>query len=186
MAKRQEELQESIDIARAEINRLDSIVTQFLRAIRPSKPQLHPENVNAIVEETVRFFAPEIKDRDIVVEAGTALRSAAARAGSRSDEAGLLQRDQEQLRSDEAPRHFAHPDRPGRDARVISFTDTGGGISAENLSRRFRAVLHDEKQRLGSGLLIVRRIVREHGGEMAIESSEGSGLTLTFRLPLSR
>ncbi|HEY5036292.1 MAG TPA: PAS domain S-box protein, partial [Chthoniobacterales bacterium] len=32
------ELQESIDIARAEINRLDSIVTQFLRAIRPSKP----------------------------------------------------------------------------------------------------------------------------------------------------
>ena len=37
-----EELQESIDIARAEINRLDSIVTQFLKAIRPSKPQLQP------------------------------------------------------------------------------------------------------------------------------------------------
>ena len=58
-----------IDRQRApEITRLDSIVTQFLRAIRPSKPQLHPENVNAIVEESVRFFAPEIEDRDIVVE----------------------------------------------------------------------------------------------------------------------
>jgi two-component system, sporulation sensor kinase E len=32
-------------------------------------------------------------------------------------------------------------------------------------------------------LLIVRRIVREHGGELAIESSEGKGLTLTIRLP---
>jgi signal transduction histidine kinase len=56
-----QELQDSINVARAEINRLDSIVTQFLRAIRPSRPQLHPENINVLVEETVRFFAPEIK-----------------------------------------------------------------------------------------------------------------------------
>ena len=35
----------------------------------------------------------------------------------------------------------------------------------------------------GLGLLIVRRIVREHGGELSIESSEGKGLTLTIRLP---
>ena len=33
------------------------------------------------------------------------------------------------------------------------------------------------------GLLIVRRIVREHGGELAIESSEGKGVTLIIRLP---
>src|SRR5207244_3259950 len=66
--KIQGELQESIDVARAEIARLDSIVTQFLRAIRPSKPQLQPENVNAIVDEAVRFFAPEIQDREPVVE----------------------------------------------------------------------------------------------------------------------
>ena len=39
-----------------------------MRAIRPTRPQLRPENVNAIVEESVRFFAPEIKDRGIVVE----------------------------------------------------------------------------------------------------------------------
>src|SRR5205085_1337895 len=64
----QKELQESVDVARAEISRLDSIVTQFLRAIRPSKPQLRAENINAIVEEAVRFFGPEINDRDMVVE----------------------------------------------------------------------------------------------------------------------
>ncbi|MEY2576366.1 MAG: hypothetical protein QOF80_1853, partial [Verrucomicrobiota bacterium] len=66
--KVKEELQEAIAISRAEITRLDSIVTQFLQAIRPSKPVLHPENVNSIVEEALRFFAPEIADRDIVVE----------------------------------------------------------------------------------------------------------------------
>jgi two-component system, sporulation sensor kinase E len=31
--------------------------------------------------------------------------------------------------------------------------------------------------------LIVRRIVREHGGELSIESSDGRGVTLTIRLP---
>src|SRR5919197_830201 len=62
------ELQQSIDVARSEVNRLDSIVTQFLKAIRPSRPQLRPENVNTIVEEAVRFFAPELQDRGIVVE----------------------------------------------------------------------------------------------------------------------
>src|SRR5437764_9528241 len=46
--KERDDLQESIGIARGEISRLDSIVTQFLRAIRPSKPQLQPANVNAI------------------------------------------------------------------------------------------------------------------------------------------
>jgi two-component system, sporulation sensor kinase E len=63
-----QELQESIEIARAEIARLDTIVTQFLRAIRPTRPQFRPDNINAIIEEAVRFFTPEIKDRDIVVE----------------------------------------------------------------------------------------------------------------------
>src|SRR5919204_6010680 len=62
------ELQQSIDVARSEVSRLDSIVSQFLRAIRPSRPQLHPENVNTIVEEAVRFFTPEIHDRGMVVE----------------------------------------------------------------------------------------------------------------------
>ena len=62
------ELKKSIDVARSEVNRLDSIVTQFLRAIRPSRPQLRPENINTIVEDAVRFFTPEIQDRDIVVE----------------------------------------------------------------------------------------------------------------------
>src|SRR5204863_10029736 len=61
-------LQESVEVARAEINRLDSIISQFLRAIRPTRPQLRPENINTVVEEAVRFFALEIKDRDVVVE----------------------------------------------------------------------------------------------------------------------
>src|SRR5438067_12331552 len=47
--REREELEEAIAICRAEITRLDSIVSQFLQAIRPSKPVLHPENLAPLV-----------------------------------------------------------------------------------------------------------------------------------------
>ncbi len=179
----QKELQESIDIARSEINRLDSIVTQFLRAIRPTRPQLRPENVNTIVEEAVRFFAAEIKDRDIVVE--QELRS----------NLPMLHLDRDQMKqafynviknSFEAMkrRGILHIRTDMDESHVlIRFTDTGGGISAENLSHVFEPYFTTKPSGTGLGLLIVRRIVREHGGELSMESSEGKGLTLTIRLP---
>jgi two-component system, sporulation sensor kinase E len=179
----QKELQESIDIARSEINRLDSIVTQFLRAIRPTRPQLRPENVNTIVEEAVRFFAAEIKDRDIVVE--QELRS----------DLPMLHLDRDQMKQafyNVIKNSFEAMKRRGilrigtdmdESHVLIRFTDTGGGISAENLSHVFEPYFTTKPSGTGLGLLIVRRIVREHGGELSMESSEGKGLTLTIRLP---
>ncbi len=179
----QPELQESVEIARAEIGRLDSIITQFLRAIRPTKPQLRPENVNTIVDETVRFFAPEIQDRDIVVE--QELRP----------DLPLLQLDRDQIKqafynviknSLEAMKRRGilriRTDMDGSHV-LISFIDTGGGISAQNLSQVFEPYFTTKTSGTGLGLLIVRRIVREHGGELSIQSHEGKGLTLTIRLP---
>ena len=181
--KLKQELQEAIAISRAEITRLDSIVSQFLQAIRPSKPILHPENVNAIVEEALRFFAPEIADRDIVVEAEL-----------RPDLPPIeLDRDQmKQAFYNVIKNSFEAMKRrgilriaTGMDAThvSVSFTDTGGGMSAESLSRVFEPYFTTKTTGSGLGLLIVRRIVREHGGELAIESNEGKGLTLTIRLP---
>jgi len=181
--KVKEELQEAIAISRAEITRLDSIVTQFLQAIRPSKPILHPENVNSIVEEALRFFAPEIADRDIVVE--PELRP----------DLPLIELDRDQMKQafynviknsfEAMKRRGILRIRTDMDATHvnISFTDTGGGMSAESLSRVFEPYFTTKSSGSGLGLLIVRRIVREHGGEMAIESNEGKGLTLTIRLP---
>ena len=182
--KERDELQHSIEICRGEINRLDSIVTQFLRAIRPSRPQLQPENINTIVEEAVRFFSAEIEARDIVVE--TELRS----------DLPLLQLDRNQMKqafynviknSFEAMRRRGilriQTDMDESHVRV-SFIDTGGGMSAETLSHVFEPYYTTKGSGTGLGLLIVRRIVREHGGELAIESTEGKGLTLTIRLPL--
>lgn len=178
-----QELQESIDIARAEISRLDTIVTQFLHAIRPTRPHLRSENINAIIEEAVRFFAPEIKDRDVVVEQELRsdlpmlevdrdqMKQAFYNVIKNSLEA-TKQRGILRIRSDMDDTHV-----------LIRFTDTGGGISAENLSRVFEPYFTTKSTGSGLGLLIVRRIVREHGGELSIQSTDRKGLTLTIRLP---
>jgi len=177
------EVQESVEVARAEVNRLDSIITQFLRAIRPTHPQLRPENVNAIVAEAVRFLAPEIKDRDVVVE--QELRS----------DLPLLELDRDQMKqafynliknSFEAmkSRGILRIRTDMDDSHVIvRFTDSGGGMTPENLSRVFEPYFTTKSSGTGLGLLIVRRIVREHGGELSIESSAGKSLTVTIRLP---
>src|SRR5437016_14514473 len=66
---------------------------------------------------------------------------------------------------------------------LIRFIDTGSGMSAESLGRVFEPYFTTKPAGTGLGLLIVRRIVREHGGELSIQSREGKGLTLTIRLP---
>ena len=177
------ELQQSIDVARSEVRRLDSIVTQFLRAIRPSQPRLHPENVNTIVEEAVRFFTPEIQDRDMVVE--QELRA----------DLPLLRLDRGQMKQafynviknslEAMKRHGTLRIRTDLDDThvIVTFIDTGGGMSTENLSRVFEPYFTTKPSGTGLGLLIVRRIVREHGGELSIETTQGKGLTLRIRLP---
>src|SRR6476620_5869466 len=181
--KERDELQHSIEICRGEIYRLDAIVTQFLRAIRPSRPQLQPENINTIVEEAVRVFSAEIEARDIVVE--TELRS----------DLPLLQLDRGQIKQafyNVIKNSFEAMKRRGilrirtdmDESHVrVSFIDTGGGMSAETLSHVFEPYYTTKERGTGLGLLVVRRIVREHGGELAIESTDGKGLTLTIRLP---
>src|SRR5437763_1593938 len=176
------ELQESVEVARAEINRLDSIISQFLRAIRPTRPQLPPENINAIVEEAVRFLAPAIKNRDIVVEQELRshlplleldrdqIKQAFYNVIKNSFEAmksrGILR-----IRTDMDESHV-----------IVRFTDTGGGISAENLSRVFEPYFTTKTSGTGLGLLIVRRIVREHGGEFSIEQKLWGDPVLGYHL----
>jgi signal transduction histidine kinase len=131
----------------------------------------------------VRFFTPEIQDRDIVVE--QELRS----------DLPLLQLDRDQMKQafynviknslEATKRHDTLHIRTDMDDTnvIVSFVDTGSGMSAGNLSRVFEPYFTTKATGTGLGLLIVRRIVREHGGELSIESNEGEGLTLTIRLP---
>ena len=74
---------------------------------------------------------------------------------------------------------------------VISVKDTGFGIAARHLDRIFDKFyrIKTDKTRMvtgtGLGLPIVKGLVEELGGQIAVESAEGQGSTFTVKLPFS-
>ena len=67
---------------------------------------------------------------------------------------------------------------------IVSIQDNGSGISPEIMGSLFEPFRSSRQSGTGLGLLIVRRIVREHGGEIKVESEEGKGTTVQLYFPL--
>ena len=65
-----------------------------------------------------------------------------------------------------------------------SISDTGSGISHENLARLFSPFFTTKKEGTGLGLAITRRIIQEHNGAITVESKAGEGTTFNVFLPL--
>lgn len=66
----------------------------------------------------------------------------------------------------------------------ITVRDTGCGMSAELLEKIFTPFFTTKAHGTGLGLAICRQIVHEHGGEIIVASSPGSGTTFTVELPM--
>jgi len=176
-------LAESVRVAQDEIRRLDFIVTQFLRAIRPATLQMQPADVNAVLAESVSFLNAEIADRDILVELEPGKNLPPLE----------LDRDQMKQAFYNVIRNSFQAMKSGGILRIttalepdyvaVAFADTGGGIAPENMGKVFDPYYTTKASGSGLGLLIVRRIVREHGGEIELRNDTGRGLTVTIRLP---
>jgi two-component system OmpR family sensor kinase/two-component system sensor histidine kinase BaeS len=75
------------------------------------------------------------------------------------------------------------------DMVVVSVSDTGVGISTEDLSYIFERFWRGERSRSragggsGLGLAIAKQLVEMHGGSITVESAPGAGSTFRFTLP---
>jgi C4-dicarboxylate-specific signal transduction histidine kinase len=67
---------------------------------------------------------------------------------------------------------------------LVSVTDCGVGISAENADRLFNAFFTTKSSGMGMGLSICRSIIEAHGGRISASGNEGAGATFQFVLPL--
>ena len=70
----------------------------------------------------------------------------------------------------------------------IAFSDTGVGIPEENRNKIFEPFFTTKKvgEGTGLGLSVSYGIIRDHGGDIKLESSVGSGSTFTVVLPIVR
>ena len=68
---------------------------------------------------------------------------------------------------------------------ILYVSDTGVGISPENIPRIFEAYFTTKKGGTGLGLPTTRRIIEEHNGHITVESQPGQGTTFRVELPLA-
>jgi signal transduction histidine kinase len=65
----------------------------------------------------------------------------------------------------------------------ITVTDTGKGITPEEIEKVFEPYFSTKKYGIGLGLAISKRFVEAHGGSIAVESEAGKGTKMTIRVP---
>jgi two-component system sensor histidine kinase ResE len=79
---------------------------------------------------------------------------------------------------------------PDRQEIVVEVSDTGSGISQQELPYIFERFYQLDKSRYSSpgmaglGLAICRRVLELHGRSISVSSNLGSGTTFAFNLPV--
>ena len=176
-------LGDSIRVCQDEVVRLDGIVRNFLEAIRPQPPDLSEVNVVEVIEDVLRFQAKELADRGVSVE------------GELPASTPVIMADRNQLKQVffnlvKNAMEAMGPDgklglrvRAADDSVYIRFADSGSGIKTEDLTKLFSPYHTTKAGGHGLGLMIVQRIMREHGGHVGIESKEGTGTVVTLQFP---
>ena len=70
------------------------------------------------------------------------------------------------------------------DVVKLTFSDQGTGISPDDIGKIFQPYFTTKDVGIGLGLAITERIIKEHDGEIHVDSTIGSGTTITVSLPL--
>jgi signal transduction histidine kinase len=179
-----ERIRESIGVCQQEIRRLDGLITQFLRAIRPHPVQKTMEDPAAVLEEALLPLEVELNNRGILLEKELstspqrvpmdreqmkqAIYNIVRNAMQAAGEQGLIS---------------IQIHREG-DFWVFECRDNGPGISPDHLPHLGSAFFTTRQDGTGLGLMIVQRIAREHGGSVQITSREGRGTSVKLQIPL--
>ena len=179
-----QKLEQYLDVAKGEINRLDYIITQFLQAIRPAAPQFKPVSLNDVVEKTLDLLQPELGNRGLSVKVKLARRLPAAPVDATQLQQVLVNLIKNAMQAMTKGGTLTLQTGEGGDGVWVSVADTGGGIPQEQINRIFEPFFTTKKKGTGLGLMIVQRIVRAHGGKIELESHTGRGTTFRVWLPL--
>jgi len=67
----------------------------------------------------------------------------------------------------------------------VSISDTGAGISSDQIEKIFNYYYTTKEKGVGLGLPIAHRIIEAHGGQLTVESKVGSGTKVTVALPVT-
>lgn len=170
---------------KSEVARVNQQISDFLNYSRPANVNLRPVDARTAVEDSLRIVEAQAAENDIrisVIEHEDVPRISADPEFLRSvfnnlfinavqamgNEGGILNI---KIRRDGDPAFVR-----------IEVSDTGDGISSENLSKIFEPYFSTKETGTGLGLAIVQKIVEMHSGTIGVASKQGEGTTFTVKL----
>ena len=173
-------LQQSVDVCLAEISRLDGIIKNFLQAIRPTNLALEEVSINGIINEVKTILEPELLNNNISIDID-------------SDTDHIIVGDKTQLKQVlfNIIKNGAESMSQGGTISInisetesnieVSVKDKGQGISTDIIDKIFQPYFSTKSTGNGLGLLIVERILREHGAQLDINSTVGEGTEMLIK-----
>ena len=186
------------EIVRLEMNRIDSIVSQMLKFSGPAKPTFSSVHLHFVLNKSLllvqhlldekkiklsRSFgaSPDLVDGD-EDQLEQALLNLFFNALDAMGENGRLEVTTELLPADAKIDGLT----PVKGRRYLSLTisDSGSGISAENMERLYEPFFTTKPEGTGLGLAITHRIVQEHQGVIAVQSELNKGTAFSLILPV--
>jgi two-component system, NtrC family, sensor histidine kinase HydH len=174
------------------VNRLNGVVTAFLDYARPLKQSSVPTDLNEVVTRTMRLIQNDVpKDISLNVELAPALQKVEADAEQLKQVLINLVQNGFQAIGQAPGRIEVKTVRPDRFSEFrssteyveVHVTDNGPGIPADQQTNIFVPFYTTKQKGTGLGLAICQRIVKNHGGTVAVQSKVGEGSTFVIRLP---
>ena len=166
-----------------QVARLDGIIRGFLAALRPSKPNLMPGSVAEPLAACLKTLKRQFEERQIsvVLDIPSALPSVALDRNQMEQVFfNLLKNALEAMKDgDEIAITVGSDDNDV----AVTIRDSGAGMSPEQLSHLFEPYRTTKAGGSGLGLMVTSRIVHDHGGTIAAESTPGEGSSFTVKLP---
>ncbi len=178
---------ELMEIILRESDRLNRIITDYLTYARPRSQAHVSVDVRELLQETFTLLrhSPEIQAGHRLEEDypdGALIMS--ADASQLKQVFWNIARNALQAMPDGGTLHAELKHSAGNRLR-ITFTDTGAGMSPEQVEHLFEP-FSSRTGGTGLGLSIVYQIIRDHGGTINVRSREGQGTTIAIELPGER
>jgi PAS domain S-box-containing protein len=182
------EVHRYLEILRAEITRLQTVVENVVRASRPTALNLERLSLNEVLAHVLALVQGETRKCmvDLQVQLAPDLPQVAGDDTQLSQVFLNLLLNALQAMPDGGTLSVSSGARLEPPASLyVRVSDTGNGIGPAHVTRIFDPYFTTREGGSGLGLAIAYRIVRDHGGMIEVASTQGAGTTMTVRLPLS-
>ncbi|MFT5052335.1 MAG: two-component system sensor histidine kinase HydH [Chlamydiales bacterium] len=167
-----------------EVGRLDGILDDFLHFARGGQINRSPQDLVKILRELLEFIEPENEAQGIRMHVEFPTKMPMLMLDVGAFKQALMNLFVNGRQAMPGGGELIVQVRRQANLAEITITDTGVGMSPEEVDRCFDLYWSTKKGGTGLGLSTVARIIDEHGGTIQVTSEKGRGTSFSVVLPL--